>query len=106
MVIEEGESHARLAAYPAEFFDILYIDADHRYEGVVRDAAVGEALVKPNGLLVFNDYMMCDHLGEAPYGVIPAVHELIAKSDWQVVGFSLQPQMYCDIALQRRRPAA
>jgi hypothetical protein len=102
VVIEEGESHERLATYAEGFFDILYIDADHRYEGVVRDAAAGAPLVKPDGLLVFNDYMMCDHMGHAPFGVIPAVHELIAVSDWKVAGFSLQPQMYCDIALKRK----
>jgi hypothetical protein len=102
MVIEEGDSHLRLATYAENFFDILYIDADHRYEGVARDAAAAVPLVKPNGLLVFNDYMMCDHLGHAPFGVIPAVHELITTSNWKVVGFSLQPQMYCDIALRRQ----
>ena len=103
MVIEQGESHIRLATYPAKYFDILYIDADHRYESVRRDATAGAPLVKPDGLLVFNDYMMCDHMGHAPFGVIPAVHELIATSDWKVAGFSLQPQMYCDIALRRKQ---
>jgi len=103
MVIEEGQSHQRLAAYPAEYFDILYIDADHRYEGVVRDIEAGAPRVKPDGLLVFNDYVMCDHLGHAPFGVIPAVHELVTHSNWQVVGFSFQPQIYCDVALRRRK---
>jgi hypothetical protein len=100
MVVEEGQSDACLAAMPDKAFDILYIDADHGYESVRRDAAAGVPKVKDGGLLVFNDYTLHDHLGEAPYGVVQAVNELVVASRWKVVGFSLQHRMYCDIALQ------
>jgi len=102
MSVREGLSHERLAECPNEHFDILYIDAGHTYDDVRRDAAAGVSKVKPNGLLVFNDYTLHDHLGEAEYGVIQAVNELIVATDWKVVGFSLQKEMYCDIALQRK----
>jgi hypothetical protein len=101
MSVREGLSHECLAECPDAYFDILYIDAGHTYEDVVRDAAAGASKVKQNGLLVFNDYTLHDHLGEAEYGVIQAVNELIVATDWKVVGFSLQKEMYCDIALQR-----
>ncbi len=101
IVVAEGQSDECIAACPDDFFDILYIDAGHSYDEVRRDAAAGVAKVKRDGLLVFNDYTLHDHLGEAPYGVIQAVNELIVASDWKVVGFSLQRNMYCDVALQR-----
>jgi hypothetical protein len=101
MRVEQGQSHERIAALPDDFFDILYIDAGHTYEEVRRDAAAGAPKVKRDGLLVFNDYTLHDHLGKVSYGVIQAVNELIAASDWKVVGFSLQRYMYCDIALRR-----
>jgi len=103
MSVREGPSHERLAECPNEHFDILYIDAGHTYDEVRRDAAAGVSKVKQNGLLVFNDYTLHDHLGEAEYGVIQAVNELIVATDWKVVGFSLQKEMYCDIALQRNK---
>lgn len=101
MVVEQGLSHERIAACADDFFDILYIDAGHTYDDVRRDAAAAGGKVKQDGLLVFNDYTLHDHLGQVRYGVVQAVNELIVASDWKVVGFSLQHYMYCDIALQR-----
>lgn len=103
MVVEQGQSHDLIASYPDGFFDILYIDAGHAYDEVRRDAAAGVSKVKDDGLLVFNDYTLYDHLSQTPYGVVQAVNELIVASDWKVVGFSLQHLMYCDIALSRCR---
>jgi hypothetical protein len=101
MTVLQGQSEACIAACPDGFFDILYVDAGHTYDDVRRDAAAAVSKVAPDGLLVFNDYTLYDHLAEAPYGVVQAVNELIVASDWQVVGFSLQRHMYCDIALRR-----
>jgi len=103
MSVREGLSDQRLAECPEEYFDILYVDAGHTYDDVRRDSAAGAPKVKPDGLLVFNDYTLHDHLGEAEYGVIQAVNELVVATDWKVVGFSLQKEMYCDIALQRQQ---
>jgi len=100
LVIEEGPSEHRPAAQPDRSFDILYIDADHGYDGVKRDISAALPKMKPDGLLVFNDYTLFDHDGH-PYGVVKAVNELVTSSDWKVVGFSLQRWMYCDIALRR-----
>jgi hypothetical protein len=40
-------------------------------------------------------------LNGTPYGVVPAVNELVAKSGWRVVGFALQPCIFCDVAIRR-----
>jgi Methyltransferase domain len=99
--LEEGLSDERLSTYPDSYFDILYIDAGHTYECVKSDAAVAKKKVKPDGLLVFNDYIMCDHLNGGAYGVVPAVNELIVEDGWEVVAFALAKHMFCDIALRR-----
>lgn len=75
---------------------MLYIDADHSYEGVKSDIALAEKKIKPDGLLVFNDYSMLKN-----YGVVHAVNEFIVRSDWKVIGFSLNVGMFSDIALRR-----
>lgn len=38
------------------YFDILFIDGDHSYEGVKRDFESGLRLVKQDGLILFHDY--------------------------------------------------
>ncbi len=105
MRVLEGQSHECLATLPDATFDLIYIDAGHDYESVMRDAAAGVSKVKPEGLLLFNDYTLLDLHGN-PYGVVQAVNELIVSSDWKVVGFSLQQYMFCDIALKRTPPPA
>jgi len=104
VVIEVGPSHVGLARYPDEFFDLIYIDADHEYEGVKADARIGKSKLKPGGFLVFNDYVLFDHVSGQPYGVIPVVNELVVAEDWRVVGFSLQHHMFCDIAIRKAAP--
>lgn len=101
LVVEEGPSRTTLARYDAAFFDLLYIDADHRYEAVRRDADLARTRVRPDGVLVFNDYIMFDHLTGGVYGVVPVVNRLVVEDGWQVVGLALQQHMFCDIALRK-----
>ena len=101
----EGDSAAALASLPDASTDLIYIDGDHSYEGVKRDTAQAIRKVKPDGLLIYNDYIMYDHLQGGEYGVVPAVNELVAESDWRIVGYALQHRMFCDIALQREAAA-
>lgn len=101
MTIEVGASHAGLARYRDEYFDLIYIDADHAYEGVKGDAEIGKTKLKPGGFLVFNDYVLVDHVSGQRYGVIQAVNELVVAEDWHVVGFALQHHMFCDIAIRK-----
>jgi hypothetical protein len=80
---------------------MIYIDAHHSYEAVRQDAANAKAKLKGNGILIFNDYTMYDHVNRGPYGVVQAVNELVVLEDWQVIGFALQSQMFCDVAIRR-----
>jgi predicted O-methyltransferase YrrM len=67
-------SSARALARAAEegaMYDLVFIDADHSYEAVKRDAALAFPLLAPGGCLVFHDYG-----SPADPGVAKAVHEL------------------------------
>jgi methyltransferase family protein len=101
MSVDEGMSWEMLARYPDQHFDLIYVDAAHDYDSVRRDAEVAVAKVKHDGLLIFNDYTMFDHVGGVPYGVVQNVNELIVHGDWHVVGFALQWHLFCDIAIRR-----
>lgn len=102
VTIEQGMSHVNLAKYPDRSFDLIYIDADHTYEAVKQDANVAKEKVADNGIIVFNDYIMFDHLQGVPYGVVQAVNELIVSEDWRVCGFSLEKNLFCDIAIRKQ----
>jgi Methyltransferase domain len=99
--VREGPSQETLAQYPDEYFDMIYVDADHTYAGVKADAELAARKVKPAGVLVFNDYLFFDPLLNAEYGVVPVVNEMVAHQGWKVIGFALQKHMFCDIAIRR-----
>lgn len=101
MTIIEGDGAKSLLSFPDRTFDLIYIDAGHEYGDVSRDAHVAKEKIVPQGVLVFNDYTMSDHVTRSPYGIVPAVNSLVVEEDWRVVGFALQHDMFCDIAIRR-----
>jgi len=99
---EIGMSHVNLAKYPDKFFDVIYIDADHTYEGVKQDADVAKAKLADNGIIVFDDYIMFSHVEGARRGVVQAVNELVVCEDWRVCGFALEKNLYYNIAIRKQ----
>ena len=61
--------------FPKDYFDLVFIDADHKYESVISDIKYWEPLVKNNGLLTGHDY------GGSKIGVKKAVDECFDKID-------------------------
>jgi hypothetical protein len=99
--IEQGFSAEGIARLPDQAYDIIYIDAAHHYENVIEDARLALEKIKIGGFLVFNDYLMMDHYYGTPYGVVKAANELITQTGrMKVIGFGLNVQMYCDLAVR------
>ena len=103
VTIEIGKSgwHT-LPKYPDGYFNMIYIDGDHEYEGVKIDADLAKQKLNNDGVLIFNDYIMYDHIAGIDYGVIPVVNELVVNEGWEVIGFALNMWMFCDIAIRRK----
>jgi disulfide oxidoreductase YuzD len=101
VVIEPGVSYLELAKYPDRTFDMIYVDAAHDYPSVKRDADMALDKVKSDGFLVFNDYIMYDHLVGEPYGVVQVVNQIIVEQDLAVYGLALERHLFCDIAFCR-----
>jgi len=97
----EGDSSTILSQFPNDKFDWIYLDADHFYPGIKKDIAAAQDKVKPNGLLVFNDYTMWSPFESMAYGVPAAVNEFAVEHHWEFVYFALQPRGYYDVALRR-----
>jgi SAM-dependent methyltransferase len=100
VTVHKGLSHEVLASFPAASFDWIYIDADHSYAAVARDARAAADKVKPEGFLVFNDFAHIDpYLGT--YGVHRAVVEFAVKERWRFVWLAYEPHALYDVVLQR-----
>ena len=102
VIIHEGPSAETLKRLEDASLDLAYIDAEHTYNEVLRDAGQCARAVKTEGILVFNDYIMHDPFVRADYGIVPVVNEMVVNQGWRVIGFALQKHMFCDIAITRR----
>jgi SAM-dependent methyltransferase len=89
-----GASEDVICALARRPFDLIYIDADHRASAVLTDAVLCWRILKPGGLLVFDDYPL--QLA-TPYGLdgpkraidaflaINAPNLDVVCKDWQVI---------------------
>jgi hypothetical protein len=96
-----GFSHEILTTFPDAYFDWIYIDADHSYEAVTRDAQAAASKVKRGGYLVFNDFA---HTGPnlGAFGVHRAVIDFATTHGWRFAWFAFEPNALYDVALKRQ----
>jgi len=98
-----GLTHEVIATFPDGHFDWIYIDADHSYDGCLRDARASATKIRPGGIIVFNDFAHIDPwLGR--YGVHRAAAAFAAEAGWPMAFFCYQPNGLYDAAF--RRPEA
>ena len=100
MVRHEGFSSEVIASFADNSFDWIYLDADHSYEGTLRDARVSALKIRPGGYIVFGDFA---HSGREMdrYGVHRAAVDFANETNWPIVCFAYDTNALYDIALQR-----
>ncbi len=96
-----GDSSSMLMRQPDQSFDWLYIDGDHSYEGVRKDAEAALLKIRPGGIIAFNDYTPWSPGEAIPYGIMACVNELVNEG-LDMVGVALTPNGYFDVALRAR----
>lgn len=74
--IHKGKSYEVLNNFDDYYFDIVYIDGDHSYDGVKKDLSVSFQKVKPNGLICGHDYTT-----KMFEGVVRAVDEFCVEKN-------------------------
>jgi len=89
-----------LTKFDDGYFDWIYVDADHSYEGTLRDAQLSAPKVRSGGFLVFNDFA---HLDPAygRYGVHRAVSEFAVSMRWPLAFLAFAPNGLYDVALRK-----
>lgn len=72
--------------FPDNFFDLVYIDADHSYQGCLRDIEDWYPKVKKGRFLLGDDYRRYEwkHT-DIKFGVIEAVNDFVKKNNLQLL---------------------
>jgi len=64
-----------MPTFSDQYFDWVYIDANHGYEMVLQDIQLSFKKIRPGGFIVLHDYISEELVPH--YGVMKAVHELV-----------------------------
>ena len=81
------ESAEGSKGFKDNFFDFIYIDANHTYKYVCEDLALWYPKLKPGGILAGHDYLNGIAYGTI-FGVKRAVDEFAAKLNKEVTAVS------------------
>lgn len=76
VIIHKIESSHASLIFPSNYFDWIFIDADHSYKGTMLDLKNWYPKLKSNGIFCGHDYID-GILGETQFGVKSAVDEFI-----------------------------
>lgn len=77
--IHKGFSYDIMNTFDDEYFDMVYIDGDHSYEGVKKDLAISLNKVKNGGLICGHDY-----ISSRFEGVVRAVNEFCLENNLKI----------------------
>jgi hypothetical protein len=69
-------SDCMLDIFPNNYFDWIYIDGDHTYDGCKLDLNIAKKLVKPDGYILGHD-----HMWKFP-GVIDSVKDFVSENNF------------------------
>jgi predicted O-methyltransferase YrrM len=99
--LHEGDSSKVIKEFPENYFDWIYIDAQHSYEGFTKDLNASAKVVKENGFIVCNDYTVYSPPEVYPYGVLRGLNEFCMRHRWKMRFFALHSQGYHDVCIQK-----
>ena len=102
MELVVGDSLKGLARLPKNEIDVFYVDSDHSYAHVKKELALIKELMKPESIIILNDYIMEDWITRTPYGVVQATNEFMIEHGMEMIYFALASGMSCDVAIRKR----
>jgi hypothetical protein len=84
--VKKGKSEVVFEEYSDDYFDIIYIDGDHSYEGVKKDLESALKKIKNGGYICGHDYETNSFKTQFKYefGVKQAVDEFCLKNNFKI----------------------
>ena len=83
--------------------DYIYLDADSTEPGFSLEFLNAVRLCSDNGIIGINDYSMMDYVHGVKFGTVPVVNKFLKENpQWEVIAFSIENTMFCDIYIKRR----
>ena len=73
-----------LSSFSDNFFDWIYIDADHSFEGCLKDLELAHLKIKIDGYICGHDFL-ADGFEVDGFGVNRAVHQFIEKYNYKMI---------------------
>jgi hypothetical protein len=101
VILHESDSIEALNKFPEHYFDWIYFDCGHAYDGASRHISVAKYKIKPTGMLAFNGYIFWSHKEFMCYGVIHAVNEFCLKEGWEIICLALHNEGYNDVVIRK-----
>jgi len=84
VIKKKGTSYDVALDYVDGYFDLIYIDASHRYIDVVEDIGIWSRVLKPNGLMTGHDFDIPD-VKRAVLKMFPSRHIIVYDDQSWVV---------------------
>ncbi len=88
--VHRAMSAQAAAHFPENYFDLVYVDGLHAYEGVKADLRNYQARLKPGGFLMGHDYANHPAAMAQDFGVIAAVNEFVLETGWHFLALTLE----------------
>ncbi len=82
--IHKKLSYQAVEDFPDQYFDWVYIDTSHCYEGTKKELELYASKIKKGGYIAGHDYTMGNWVKQFRYGVMEAVHEFCVSNGWRI----------------------
>jgi len=105
--LRRGLSFQVLSTYPDNYFDVIYIDADHSYDGCKRDLELSMKKIKPGGIIMGHDYEINFAKANFVYvfGVKQAVDQICYKYNLQIAAKGMDGYVSYAISIPDPKPS-
>jgi hypothetical protein len=95
-----GLTHEVITSFAGQYFDWVYVDADHSYDGCLKDARAAAPKIRQGGFMLFNDFAHIDPFN-GRYGVKRAVMDFANEARWPLAFLALDVYGLYDVALRK-----
>ena len=95
--ILRGKSSTLIKTLPDTYFDLMYVDANHQYEAVLRDMIDAKSKLKPGAIMMMNDFYEGPGGAEQNLGVMGAVNTFVKRYNFHYIAMS--HGSYADVML-------